>query len=95
MAVKFNLNLFPPDGWVYTDAQGVKHKGTSFATLVGKVVNYRVLNKFAVGDPAREVHEQLCKNFPGYCRNGYNKKLKRVIPQSSKGCSSCKKSRQR
>ena len=96
MAAKFNSALYPPDGYVFTDAQGVKHKATSLAGLVARVVNYRVLNRFPIGDPANEVNTQLCKNFPGYCRSRSDPtRLKRIIPQPSKGCSSCKKSKRR
>jgi hypothetical protein len=63
------------------------------AQLVGRVLNYRVINHLPVGDPAAEVNTQLCQNFPGYCKSNYEKKLKRVIPQPSRGCTSCGKKR--
>jgi hypothetical protein len=94
MSAKFNPGLHPPGGWVFVDAQEVKHRGASKAQLIARVVNYRVINRLAVGDPAEEVNAQLCKNFPGYCRT-QAARPKRVIPQSNPGCSSCRKRKTR
>lgn len=89
----FNNALFPPGGWQFIDAEGVTHTGKSKAQLISRVVNYRVINRLPVGDPAVEVNAQLCKNFPGYCKSAYNPlRLKRVVPQN-KGCTSCGKKR--
>lgn len=92
--LRFNRGLFPPGGWEFLDDTGVKHLGKSFAQLVSRVVNYRLINRFAIGDPAREIDEQLCRKFPGYCRGpSAASRPKRAIPQPSPGCSSCKKSK--
>ena len=94
MSLRFNRGLFPPGGWVYVDSTGVTHLGKSFAQLVSRVVNYRVINRLPMGDPAVEIDDQLCKNFPGYCRGpSAASRPKRIIPQPGPGCTSCKKSR--
>jgi hypothetical protein len=93
MSVKFNPGLHPPGGWVFVDAQEVKHRGASKAQLIARVINYRVINHLAVGDPAEEVNAQLCRNFPGYCRSTQTSRPKRVMPQQNVGCTSCGKKR--
>lgn len=94
MSVKFNVSLYPPSGWVFEDTQGVKHSGKSLAQLVSRVVNYRVINHLPVADPAVEINNQLCANFPGYCKGAYSARPKRVAPVN-RGCTSCGKKRRK
>jgi hypothetical protein len=93
--MKFNSALYPPSGWQFIDTQGVTHIGKSLAQLISRVVNYRVINGLAVGDPAVEVNAQLCKNYPGYCKSAYNPLRPKRLPPQNKGCTSCGKKRKR
>jgi hypothetical protein len=69
MSQKFNENLYPDGGWYFRDAEGVKHTGSSFRSLVKTVADYRTRNKFEPGEPEVEITVQLCGRNPGYCRD--------------------------
>jgi hypothetical protein len=68
MGLAFNMNLYPPDGYVFTEPDGTTHRGDSWKTLKEKIVRYRAANKFPPGDPEEEITTQLCSRVPSFCR---------------------------
>lgn len=63
----FNPNLYPPDGYVFEDSDGVKHRGDSWKDLFRKVGEYRARNGKPKGDIEAEVNTQHCAKTPGLC----------------------------
>jgi hypothetical protein len=53
---------------VFKNTDGVKFRGTSWATLAAKVTEYRTTNGFPVGDVMAEIIAQVCKSSPSFCR---------------------------
>lgn len=90
MVKRFNLALFPPDGYVFVDSDGVTHRGGDFSALVGKIRAYRMRRGVQVGDPASEIHAQWCEKFPGYCQAGKATPLvKKPFKTFNPGCLTC------
>lgn len=69
MALVFNPNLYPPGGWFFKDASGVRHTGSGLNSLVNAVTQYRQRNGFPLGDPYAEVVTQLCSRAQGFCKD--------------------------
>ena len=69
MALEFNPNLYPPDGYVFTESDGTKHRGDSWRNLKEKIVRYRAANNFPPGDPDGEITIQYCSRVPSFCRS--------------------------
>src|ERR1043166_8237605 len=96
--VVFNSALWPPSGWVFLDSDGVKHQGANKRDLLTKLKTYRSRNRLLPGNPEKEVNDQLCAQFPGYCVPPFDpKKIQRLVaarprPQPTK-CTTCKKSK--
>lgn len=63
-----NPNVFPPDGYQFIDADGVKHVGTNWPTLATAVREYRIRNGKPVGNVVAEINEQVCDKYPQICR---------------------------
>lgn len=63
-----NPNVYPPDGYYFVDAEGVRHTGTSWADLVAKVRDFRVRNGKPIGNPIAEINEFTCERYPQGCR---------------------------
>lgn len=57
----------PPGGFVYTDADGVKHEDQTLDGLASRITGYRRANQFPVGDPLAEVTGFFCTRWPGLC----------------------------
>lgn len=83
----FNRNLYPPDGYIFKDKDGVVHRGSNFGELFRKISAYRMRNRIPAGDPQAEVNAQLCKLFPGYCKSEGSERPK---PRRT-GCKTCGK----
>lgn len=64
-----NSNLYPKGGYVFTDANGIKHAGDSWPGVIAKVRRYRERAGQPVGDVAGEVIAQACTQNPGLCRS--------------------------
>jgi hypothetical protein len=64
-----NENLYPDGGWWYRDAEGTKHKASSFRLLVKLIIEYRQRRAQDVGNPTLEVMTQLCGRNRGFCRD--------------------------
>jgi len=69
MSLEFNPNIFPPDGYVFTEPDGTRHRGDSWRDLKERIVRYRKANNFSPGDPEAEITSQLCARAPSFCRN--------------------------
>lgn len=67
MGWSFNPNLYPPDGYVFTDADGVKHRGDSWKDLFRLIREYRARNGKPKGDVEAEVNTWHCARTPGLC----------------------------
>lgn len=67
--LSFNPNLWPDGGWFFKDADGVKHKGSSFNALVKTVIEYRQRRGQNVGDATQEIVVQLCARNRGFCKD--------------------------
>jgi len=65
--MSFNRNLYPPSGYVFTDSDGVFHRGDSWRDLFRAIAAYRTRNSKAPGDVEREVDAQHCASYPGLC----------------------------
>lgn len=67
MSMIFNQNLYPDGGYVFLDADGVKHRGDSWRDLFRLLKEYRERNGKTPGDPEAEVFTQHCARTPGLC----------------------------
>lgn len=77
--MRFNPNLYPPNGYIYTDAQGVKHRGDSWRNLFWTITEFRKRNGIPVGNVEEDVDHQHCSQYPGLCQNDP------VVPQPARG----------
>lgn len=68
MGWSFNPNLYPPDGYVFEDSDGVKHRGDSWKDLFRLIREYRARNGKPPGDLEAEVNTQHCAKTPGLCQ---------------------------
>ncbi len=67
--VNINPNLYPPCGYTFLDADQVQHTAGDLNLLRDKVTAYRLRNDKPVGDPYREIVDQICTNYPNICRD--------------------------
>jgi hypothetical protein len=63
----FNQNLYPPDGYIFHDEDGVLHRGDSWKNLRELVTDYRARNGKPPGDLEREIDAYHCAKYPGLC----------------------------
>lgn len=63
----FNPNLYPDGGYIFTDADGVKHRGDSWKDLFRLIREYRARNGKPDGNVEAEVNTQHCAKTPGLC----------------------------
>lgn len=68
--MRINTHLTPPKGHVFTDSEGVTHRGESWAHLVRVVAQYRALRALPPGNPHKEITQQVCYNNPRLCMKG-------------------------
>jgi len=68
MALLLNPRVYPPDGYFFTETDGVKLIGDNFAKLILVVRDYRIRNGLPPGDPVKEVNDFTCKRYPSGCR---------------------------
>ena len=63
-----------PGGWHFLqkmpDGTEVKIESDQYKNLVPDVLNFRLHNRLPIGDPPREVDEQICTRFPQQCQMG-------------------------
>lgn len=73
-----NRHIRPPQGYVFTDSDGVTHTADSWPHLVRVIAQYRALNRKPPGDPAREITAVVCMQNPSLCQSGGTDPLERV-----------------
>lgn len=64
----FNPNLYPDNGYIFTESDGVKLRGESWRDLESRIRGYRAVNGFPPGDPWAEIQIQVCSRQPSFCR---------------------------
>ncbi len=64
---EINPNLYPPDGYIFIDRNGFRHRGDSWRDLSRRVQQYREINRFPVGDVWSEIMSQSCERNPNFC----------------------------
>lgn len=64
---KINPNIFPKDGYYFSEKDGVKIVGSTWGGVIARVAAYRKRAGYTPGDPTREVMEQACNRNPGAC----------------------------
>ncbi len=65
---RVNVNLYPRGGYLFVDKDGAKLRSDKgWRDLIARVTDYRRRNKYPIGDPEQEVHEQACVSNPSYC----------------------------
>lgn len=69
MPKKINVNLYPPQGYRFREADGSVHAGQSWAHLERTVKGYRERNGIPVGDVKSDIANQFCAEVPGHCRD--------------------------
>lgn len=67
MAREINPNLYPPNGYKFTDRDGTLHKGESWRKLEAQVRDYRQRTGQELGDVWGEIMGQVCSEVPSYC----------------------------
>lgn len=65
--MKLNPNIPPPNGFVFTEADGTVFRGTTLVVLARKVLVYRNQTGGNTSDVLGEVQEQICKTIPDHC----------------------------
>lgn len=76
----FNPNLYPPDGYIFRDAEGILHRGDSWRDLRRVIADFRTRNGRPVGDLDAEINAYHCGKYPGLC-HGENP----IPPQPPRG----------
>lgn len=68
MSLRVNVNVYPPGGYSFVEADGTTIRANnSWAGVVARVVAYRKRNNLAPGNPNEEVHAQACNRNPNAC----------------------------
>jgi hypothetical protein len=62
-----NPNLHPKRGFTFTDSDGAKINGDTWAGVIQRVINYRKRANLPPGDPTSEVINQACAHEPVLC----------------------------
>lgn len=66
---EINKNLYPPDGYVFREADGSHHRGGSWKDLQNRVKTYREINSIYIGDVWADIVIQVCARLPNFCRS--------------------------
>jgi hypothetical protein len=72
MSQSLNPNLYPKDGFMFIETDGVKIFGDTWAGVVQRVILYRKRNGYPPGNPPEEVIAQACARTPAICAPGNN-----------------------
>lgn len=56
--------IHPPDGYFFKEMDGAVIKGRGWLEVERKVVKYRKINKFPMGEPMRDILEQAKTRNP-------------------------------
>lgn len=65
--MKIRPNLFPQDGYIFTETDGTRLKSGSWRSLIKTIIDFRQRNRRAVGDPEQELIAQVCRRQPSIC----------------------------
>lgn len=66
---RINVNVYPKDGYFFTEADGTVLRATNgWKGVISRVISYRRRNKLPPGNPTDEVHAQACERNPDACR---------------------------
>jgi len=65
-----NLNLYPPEGYVFHDPKAGDIVGGNWPEVITKLRAYRIGANLPVGAPETEVYEQFCRLNPSHCHGG-------------------------
>lgn len=73
---RINVNLFPRDGYFFTDSDGARIRGNSWSDVMRRVAAYRKRAGRAQGNVEAEVSAQACARNPAHCSeiNGENER---------------------
>lgn len=66
--MELNFNLYPPDGYCFTERDGTRIRGESWRDLEARVRGYRSLNRFDIGNPLEDITVQICAKHGSFCR---------------------------
>lgn len=68
MMRRIKVNIFPKNGYTFLELDGtVLTDPRGWQGLIRAVTSYRRRNKLPIGNPADEVHAQVCAANPGMC----------------------------
>lgn len=67
MAREINPNIRPPNGYRFTERDGVVFVGRNWRSVEKQVKAYRQRNNFEPGEPWAEIMTQTCGDTPGFC----------------------------
>lgn len=64
---RINVNLYPKDGFIFTEADGTRIRAANWRAVIKRVVEYRAQNRLPAGDPEMEIMAQACSRQPNIC----------------------------
>lgn len=62
--------VVPPNGWHYPvgpEPNALVFHGESFEDVVRQITKYRAGNSIELGNPARDLEDYICRNWPHFC----------------------------
>ena len=65
-----NASIVPPGGHHFVEKNGeteVRLDGVSYEEVAEKLLKYRVTNRYALGEPLKEIYDFVCKTWPHFC----------------------------
>jgi hypothetical protein len=65
--MKFNKNLYPPNGYTFTEIDGTEIMSTGWKPLVAAVIAYRVRTKKPTEGTEQQIMDQICARSPSHC----------------------------
>lgn len=76
MSAILNTHVYPPGGYYFVDAEGVRFEAENTKKLAQRVKEYRFLNGKQAGDPEQEINDFTCARYPTGCRDKDARPLK-------------------
>lgn len=61
--MRISHGVVPPNGWIYEE-DGILVYGQTWDELLTNVINHRASNKKEMGDPERDIEDQIAEKFP-------------------------------
>lgn len=75
MSFVLNKHIFPPGGFYFIDAEGVRFDAENPLKLSFAIREYRLLNNKPAGNPIQEINDFTCARYPTGCRGAEAKPL--------------------